>query len=57
MNKKNLLKKILIGILLASAIVSKQYVFAYKLIIILYLLDIIYRFTELWINKYLDKNN
>ena len=47
----------LIGILLACAIVSKQYVFVYKLIIILYLLDIIYRFTELWINKYLDKNN
>lgn len=46
----------LLGILLTCAIVSGRYTFIYKLTIALYIVDILYRFIELWVNKYLDKN-
>ena len=45
----------LLGVLIAAAIISGEYVFMYKFILALYIMDLLYRLIELWINKYLDR--
>lgn len=45
----------LLGSLLAIAICTNKSIFIYKLLITLYIIDLIYRVLELWINMYLDR--